>query len=199
MPRGKLTRVEYKLLSQAKTSFRKAVGRNTVNWTAARASCASLGSSTPLLASQRSDCSTQVALVHVFVAFPASDARCGNKTPQQFVCALPIFAALNRGTSAFYAAESGARDQAVSRGLSGRCLATLAPPASVVAQERKLAALTSALYRDMQLVVKVSDGKAPAGKLDLATVNADVKQFEQLGTEVVLRSAPTDIAACPHA
>ncbi len=198
-PQGKLTSTEYKLISEANTAFGKALGGKAPNWTAARSSCAMLGSSTPLLAGEHSDCAAQAAILQAFISFPAAVAKCGNKSPKEYVCALPLYATLSRDASAFAAGETAAHTQATKRQFSGLCLATLSAPPSVLAKERVFASLTDSLYRTMQIVVKVTEGKASASTLKMATVNAEIKQFEKLGTAVVARNSPSNLSVCPHA
>ncbi|MDE3130668.1 MAG: hypothetical protein KGL16_05900 [Acidobacteriota bacterium] len=217
--RGSLSAAEYAQLSAASAALNRSASAKTINWSAARAACDKAGVATALLRSQRASCLDSITVLEALQAFPAEERRCNasrrtttataTTTPgtttadaaliRLMVCLSPRYQALDRHALALYRADIAARRQAVGRGLSGACLATLASTPAALGKEHSFATSTAKLAADITLLIRVTEGKTPASAFDQARIARDARVFERAATAVLAQHAPQRLSTCPHA
>jgi hypothetical protein len=117
---------------------------------------------------------------------------------QLLVCMGPRYHAL-----AHYARNSDAgaiaeRRAALARGFRGACLAALAPSDTDLRKARGFASSTARLAADVDLLIKVTEGKAPSSDFNQATVDNDVRQFETSASAVLDEHGQPKLSVCPH-
>jgi hypothetical protein len=117
---------------------------------------------------------------------------------QLMVCMSPRYQALARDAKAIDRADISARKDALDRGFSGSCLATLAPTPADLRTVGRFASSTAKLAADVTLLIKVTEGKAPASDFNQAQIDNDVKQFENAATAVLVEHGQQKLSVCPH-
>jgi hypothetical protein len=219
VPKGTLTAAEYRQLSAATAALNRAASANSVNWLKARAACARTGRATALLRSQGLSCLNSLGVLEALTNFPAEQRRCTTTktttstttgttttgTPEAdsavirlMVCMNPRYQALARDAKAVYTADMSARKQALLRDFTGSCLATLASTPDALRKEQQFASASAKLAADVTLLIKVTDGKAPAGDFSQTRIDADVKRFETSATAVLADHSEQRLSSCPH-
>lgn len=201
VPKGTLTQAEYNKLSAVTAALNLATGARSVDWTRARAACASTGRATALLRTQGASCLDSLRLLEALTNFPAEQRHCAAAKPavmRLMICLNPHYQALDRYARALYAADSSARRQALLRGFTGACLATLAATPAGLHKERQFASAAVALAADVTLLIRVTDGKAPASDFSQTRINADVRRFEATATAVLSDHGEQRLLNCPH-
>ncbi|MDE3133077.1 MAG: hypothetical protein KGL15_03320 [Acidobacteriota bacterium] len=221
MTRGTLTAAEYKQLSAVTAALNLSTSSKSVDWSRARAACASTGRATALLRTQGASCLDSLRLLEALTNFPAEQQRCAATKPTStgstttasttggatgtsaavirlMVCLNPRYQALDRYARALYAADTAARKQALLRGFTGSCLATLAATPADLRKERQFASATVKLAADVTLLIRITDGKAPASDFSQARINADVRRFEATATAVLSDHGEQRLPSCPH-
>jgi hypothetical protein len=114
------------------------------------------------------------------------------------ICMSPHYQALARDAKAIDRADISARKDVLARGLSGSCLATLAPTPADLRTVKRFASSTAKLADDVTLLIKVTEGKAPASDFNQAQIDNDVKQFENSATSVLDEHGQQKLSVCPH-
>jgi hypothetical protein len=223
VPKGKLTSTEYRQLSVATATLNKSASAKSVNWSKARAACAKVGKATALLTTQRATCFGSVNVFAALAGFPAEQRGCTKSTAtttgttttgttttgttttpadsaviQLMVCMSPRYQALARDAKAIDRADISARKVTLARGFSGSCLATLAPTPADLRTADRFASSTAKLAADVTLLIKVTEGKAPASDFNQAQIDNDVKQFENAATAVLVEHGQQKLSVCPH-
>jgi len=220
VPEGKLTSAEYTQLSVATATLNKSASAKSVNWSKARAACTKVGKTTALLRTQRATCFGSVNVFAALAGFPAEQRVCSKRTTtttgtgttttgttttpadsaviQLMVCMSPRYQALARDAKAIDRADISARQDALARGFSGSCLATLAPTPAELRTANRFAGATAKLAADVTLLIKVTGGKAPASDFNQAQIDNDVKQFENSATAVLDEHGQQKLSVCPH-
>lgn len=213
LPRGTLTAAEYKQLSAVTAALNLSTSSTSVNWPRARAACASTGRATALLATQGASCLDSLRLLEALTNFPAEQRACAATKPTStkssttatttavmrlMICLNPRYQAIDRYAQALYAADTSARKQALLRGFSGACLATLAATPTDLRREHQFASATVKLAADVTLLIRVTDGKAPASDFSQPRINADVRQFEATATAVLSDHSEQRLLSCHH-
>jgi hypothetical protein len=128
----------------------------------------------------------------------------GTTTPAEsaaikvMVCMDPRYQALGREAKAIDRADIAARRQALRRGFSGACLKALAPTLADLRTAKRFATSTTKLAADVTLLIKVTEGKLPAGDFNQARVDNDVKLFEDSATAVLVEHGQPKLSVCPH-
>jgi hypothetical protein len=220
VPRGTLTSAEYTQLSVATAALNKSASSKSLNWPKARAACRKVGSSTALLTTQRATCAWTVNVLDALASFPAEQRRCPKSTGtttgttttttgtsttpadsaeiELIICMSPHYQALARDAKALDRADISARRDVLARGFSGPCLATLAPTPANLRTVKRFASSTAKLADDVTLLIKVTEGKAPASDFNQAQIDNDVKQFESSATAVLVEHGQQKLSVCPH-
>jgi hypothetical protein len=220
--KGTLTAAEYKQLSAATAALNLSASAKSVNWTKARRACGRTGRATALLRSQGLSCLNSLSVLEALTNFPAEQRRCATtKTTTNtgttttgttttgtteadsavirlVVCLNPHYQALARDARAVYTADTAARKQALRRGFTGSCLATLASTPADLRKERQFASASVKLAADVTLLIKVTTGKAPASDFSQTRIDADVKQFETAASAVLAEPSVQTLSSCPH-
>lgn len=215
---GTLSAAEYAQLSTATAALNRSASAKSINWTKARAACNKTGVATALLRSQRTGCLDSLIVLEALQTFPAEERHCSaaqrtttdtTTTPgtttadaaviRLMVCMSPRYQALNRHAQAFYRADIAARRQALARGFSGSCLATLASTPSDLRKERSFATSTAKLAADITLLIRITEGKAPASDFNQAHIDRDASVFDRAATAVLAEHGPQRLSTCPHA
>jgi hypothetical protein len=196
-PHGTLTSHEYALLSSAEAKLGTALRKAPVSWGGARAACHAVGSSTTLLESERASCLTETQLYEGLADFPRQESSCGTSQPHYDLCVLPLYTDLARDSKALYYADTVEYQQAAQRGLTGRCFDALANTTMQLGEQRDLATTTEKLKADLQLAIKVEEGKLPSSAITASQINSDAKAFERDGHLVLDQSGPK-LSVCPH-
>ena len=216
-PRGTLTAAEYTQLSAVTAALNQSASSKSVDWTSARAACARTGRATALLRTQGASCLDSLRLLEALTNFPAEQRRCAatkststSRTTARttsgtdaavirlMICLNPRYQAVDRYARAVYAADSSARKQALLRGFTGPCLATLAATPADLRREQQFASASVKLAADVTLLIRVTDGKAPASDFSQTRINADVRQFETTATAVLSEHNQQRLPNCPH-
>ena len=117
---------------------------------------------------------------------------------RMIICLSPRYHALARYGRALYRADIGARRQALLRGFSGACLATLASTPANLRKERAFASSTARLANDVTILIKVTTGHAPTSDLNQTQIDADVTRFESSARALLEERSPQKLSACPH-
>jgi hypothetical protein len=219
--KGTLSGAEYRQLSAATVALNRSASAKAINWAKAHAACRKIGGATTLLKSQRTSCLDSMTVLEALENFPAQERRCaasiragagttttGTTTTSTstatapvirlMVCMSPRYQRLGRDAKAFYTADIVARKQAISRGLTGSCLATLVTSPANLKKERLFAAATGRLAADVKLLIRVTEGKAPTSDFSQTKVDSDVKRFETAATAVLAEKGPQKLSTCPH-
>jgi hypothetical protein len=212
-PRGTLTSAEYKQLSNATAALNRSASAKAINWGKARAACRSMGGASALLRSQRTSCLDSMAALEALANFPEEQTRCAAATSktgttttgtttsagiQTIICLNPRYQALSRYAKAIYSSDTAARSQAVARGFTGVCLATLASTPADLTKERLFASSAGKLAGDVTLLIKVTNGKAPTSDLNQTQIDNDITKFESTASAVLDEHGPQKLSACPH-
>jgi hypothetical protein len=216
-PRGTLTSAEFKQLSNSTAALNRSASAKAINWGKARDACRSIGGASALLASQRTSCLDSMAALEALANFPEEQTRCAAATSkagatttgtttspvasagiQTIVCLNPHYQALSRYAKAIYSSDIAARRQALARGFSGVCLATLASTPADLTKERLFASSARRLAADVTLLIKVTRGKAPTSALNQTQIDNDITKFERTASAVLDEHGPQKLSACPH-
>lgn len=197
-PHGQLTAQEYTVLSAANSALKKATHGNQLNQKAARAACLGVGSSTPLLTSERQDCFSLLRLGTSFEALGSAAHTCPKAAAKNATCLLPYYQHMASAAATYHKLEAAARQATVSRGFTGTCLLTLASSTKILGAEQKLVAATGKLASDELLLVQVFGGTAPPSKLKTINYNADENAFNHYVNLALGGNTPTKLRACPH-
>jgi hypothetical protein len=114
------------------------------------------------------------------------------------VCMNPRYQALGRDARAIDRADITARRQTLDRGFTGACLGALAPTPADLRTAKRFASSTARLARDVTLLIKVTEGKLPAGDFNQTRIDNDVKLFEHSATAVLVEHGQPKLSVCPH-
>jgi hypothetical protein len=221
-PRGTLTIAEYKQLSNATAALNRSASAKAINWSKARAACRSIGGASVLLRSQRTSCLDSMAALEALANFPEEQTRCAAATSkagttttgttttgtttspdasagiQTIICLNPHYQALSRYAKAIYSSDTAARKQALARGFSGVCLATLASTPADLTKEKLFASSAAKLAADVTLLIKVTRGRAPTSDLNQTQIDENITKFESTASAVLDEHGPQKLSACPH-
>ncbi len=221
-PRGTLTAGEYRQLSAATAELNTSATSKSINWRRARAACRRLGTGTPLLRSQRASCLDGMTALQALAAFPSEQTRCAaaatttgtattgttttgtTTTPTEstvirtIICLSPRYRSLAGYARTLYRADIAARRQAVLRGFTGACLATLASTPADLRKEDAFASSTARLAGDVTVLIRVTNGQAPPSDLNQTQIDTDVTRFESSARALLEERAPQKLATCPH-
>jgi hypothetical protein len=222
-PRGTLTAAEYEQLAAATAALNKSASSSAVDWPRARAACNRVSKTTALLSSQRATCFRTVNVLDALASFPGEQRRCPKSsattttgttttgsttstTPTSadsavvrlMICMNPHYQALSRDAKALDRADIAARKQALDRGFSGACLTALVPTPAELRTTKRFASSTEKLAADVTLLIKVTEGKAPANDFNQARIDNDVKLFENSATAVLVEHGQPKLSVCPH-
>jgi hypothetical protein len=225
-PRGTLTTTEYGQLAVATAALNRSASSSAINWPKARAACAHVGRTTPLLQTQRATCFGSVNVLDALVSFPAEQRSCSAQTTatatttgttttgttttgttttpaesaaiEVMVCMSPRYQALSRDAKTIDRADIGARRQVLNRGFKGACLQALAPTLADLRTAKRFGSSTAKLAADVTLLIKVTEGKLPASDFDQTRVDNDVKLFEDSATAVLVEHGQPKLSVCPH-
>jgi hypothetical protein len=218
-PRGTLTATEYEQLAVATAALNKSASSSAVDWPKARAACNRVSKTTALLGTQRATCFGTLNVLDALASFPAEQRRCpksgattttGTTTTSAtttaadssvvrlLICMNPHYQALGRDAKALDRADIAAREQALGRGFSGACLAALAPTPNDLRTAKRFASSTEKLAADVTLLIKVTEGKAPANDFNQTRIDNDVKLFEKSATAVLVEHGQPKLSVCPH-
>ncbi len=223
-PRASLSSTEYRQLSAATAALNRSASAKAINWAKARAACRVLGGTTALMRTQRTSCLDSMNALEALADFPSQQAKCvaaathttgttttgatatGTTTTslqpaltQTIICLNPRYQALERYAGAIYRSDSAARKQAVARGFTGTCLATLASTPADLKKESVFASSTTKLAHDVTVLIKVTKGQAPSSDLNQTQIDDDVARFESSARAVLGEHGPQKLSACPHA
>jgi hypothetical protein len=218
-PRGTLTATEYEQLAVATAALNGSASSSTVDWPKARAACNRVSKATALLSTQRATCYDTINVLDALASFPGEQRRCpkssatttagttttGTTTTSAdsavvrlMICMNPHYQALGRDAKAIDGADIAARKQALARGFSGGCLAALAPTPADLRTAKRFASSTEKLAADVTLLIKVTEGKAPASDFNQSRIDNDVKLFEHSATAVLVEHGQPKLSVCPH-
>lgn len=224
-PRPTLSSAEYRQLATATAALNKSASSKSFNWTRARAACRQVGTATALLRTQRATCLDTVNVLDALASFPAEQRRCsaapatsttttetttgttttGSTTTaansaviRVMACMDPRYQALGREAKAIYKADLAARKQAVSRGFTGACLATLVSTPAQLRTGRSFWLASEKLAADVTPLLKVTEGKEPSSAFNQVRIDNDVKQFETSATAVLAEHGSQNLSICPH-
>jgi len=215
-PRGTLTSAEYKQLSTATAALNRSASAKAINWGRARAACRSIGGASALLRTQRASCLDSIDALEALANFPAEQTRCADASKagttttgtttspttsagiRTIICLNPRYQALSRYAKAIYSSDTAARKQALARGFTGVCLATLASTPADLTKERLFASGAAKLAGDVTLLIRITNGKAPASDLNQTKVDNDITRFESTAQAVLDEHGPQKLSACPH-
>jgi hypothetical protein len=114
------------------------------------------------------------------------------------ICLNPHYQALSRYAKAIYSSDTAARKQALARGFTGACLATLASTPADLTKERLFAVSAAKLAGDVTLLIRVTRGKAPTSDLNQTQIDNDITKFESTAGAVLNEHGPQKLSACPH-
>jgi hypothetical protein len=222
-PRGTLTATEYQQLAVATAALNGSASSSTVDWPKARAACNRVSKATALLSTQRATCFGTVHVLDALASFPGEQRQCpkssattttGTTTTvtttsttttsadsavvRLMICMNPHYQALGRDAKAIDRADIAARKQALARGFSGGCLAALVPTPADLRTAKRFASSTEKLAADVTLLIKVTEGKAPANDFNQTRIDNDVKLFEHSATAVLVEHGQPKLSDCPH-
>jgi hypothetical protein len=117
---------------------------------------------------------------------------------QLLICMSPHYRALARYSRNLDAGAVAARNAVLARRFSGSCAAALAPTPADLRKTKLFASATGRLAADVGLLIKVTEGKAPASDFNQARVDTDVRQFEQSASAVLDEHGQPKLSVCPH-
>jgi hypothetical protein len=213
-PHGKLTSLEYSELSEMISGILASGHSGTVNWKAATAACEKADTSTPLLASQRSSCLAVMSTLSYVVGFAGAQQKCASgiaarggaakaatqntSALQSIVCLDPEYRQLSRLAATMYALDTTARRQALARGFSGVCLATLVDTPPQLQVEQRLAVSAKSLAADADTISGVLLHKVASGKLNITRIDNDATSFSAAFTALTKLGGPVKLSVCPH-
>lgn len=218
-----LSSTEYRELATSTAMLNKSASAKSINWTRARAGCRQVGTMTALLRTQRATCLATVNVLDALASFPAEQRRCSVTTSSTtgttttgttttgtsttaansavirlMVCMNTHYQALGRQAKTIYESDLAAHKQAVARGFTGACLATLAPTPGELRTVRTFSLASGRLAADVTLLLKVTQGKEPSSAFSQARIDNDVKQFETSATVVLAAHGQQKLSVCPH-
>jgi hypothetical protein len=210
---GTLSSAEFRQLSAATAKLNASASSKSINWVKARAACRRIGGGTELLRSQRLSCLDTISALEALANFPSEQTRCaaagttttGTTTTsgesaviRVIICLSPRYTALERYAEALYRADAAGRKDALARGFTGACLATLASTPADLKKEKLFASSATRLARDVAVLIKVTRGKAPTTDLNQVQIDSDVTRFESSARAVLEENGPQKLSACPH-
>ncbi len=117
---------------------------------------------------------------------------------RMIICLSPQYHALAHYAKRLYRADIAARKQALVRGFTGTCLATLASTPADLKKEKPFAASTASLAHDVTVLIKVTRGRAPTTDLNQVQIDSDIAKFERSARAVLDESGPQKLSACRH-
>ena len=206
----------------------KSASSKSIDWAKARAACRAIGGSTELLRTQRASCLDSMSALEGLANFPSEQAKCaagvltttgttttGTTTTSTtttgtttttaesavlrvIICLSPRYQALGRYAKALYRDDTAERKQALARGFTGTCLATLASTPADLKKEKLFASTTARLAHDVTVLIKVTKGQAPTTDLNQVQIDSDVAKFESSARAVLAESGPQKLSACAH-
>ena len=226
-PSASLSSTEYRELATSTATLNKSASAKSINWVRARAGCRQVGTMTALLRTQRATCLATVNVLDALASFPAEQRRCSATTStttgttttgtttagtttgttttaansaviRLMVCMNAHYQALGREAKTIYKSDLAARKQAVARGFTGACLATLVPTPGELRTVRTFSLASGRLAVDVTLLLKVTQGKEPSSAFSQARIDNDVKQFETSATVVLAAHGQQKLSVCPH-
>lgn len=223
-PKGRLTHAEYRQLSAGMSALNRSIKGQSVNWARARAACRAMGRATDLLKTQRASCLSSVATFESLASFPREQRTCSRRiktttttttttatttaptttTPgdpaviRLLICMSPHYQAIARYSRRLDAGAIAARKAVVARRFRGSCLAAMAPTSADLKKAKLFASATGRLAADVGLLIRVTEGKAPASDFNQAKVDTDVRQFEQSASAVLDEHGQPKLSVCPH-
>jgi hypothetical protein len=110
----------------------------------------------------------------------------------------PHYQAIARYSRRLDAGAIAARKAVVARRFRGSCLAAMAPTRADLKKAKLFASATGRLAADVGLLIRVTEGKAPASDFNQAKVDTDVRQFEQSASAVLDEHGQPKLSVCPH-
>ncbi len=188
----------------------------TVDWNAAEAACQKAGSATPLLATQHASCLAVMDTLSYMFSFGKAEEKCTTGTGlaaragegkssaqntaalQPIICLEPEYQQLGRLAAAMYTQDRAARQQALARGFTGVCLATLVDTPSQLQAEQRLAIAAKGLATDAATVSGVVLHEVSPSKLNVARVDSDTKAFAAAFSAMTKLTGPIKLSVCAH-
>lgn len=212
-PRGTLTRVEFSELSKMYSGLLSS--NSSTDFKTLTAACDRAGTSTSLLATQRSSCVAEIGTLSYISTFASAQSKCdtaiaarsGAAKPatvqdvtaaQEITCLDPEYQQLGHLAGASYAQEVLARQIAVARGFTGVCLATLVDTPHQLRVEHQFALTAERLAQDAGSVTKSDARRALPSTAELARFNTDSKAFGLAFEATTKLGGPTKLSVCRH-
>jgi hypothetical protein len=212
-PPGTLTSLEYSQLSEMYSGLLNTT--TGTNWKALTAACEKAGSSTPLLATQRSSCVDQISTLSYIETVSSAQKKCdsaiaarsGAARPatvedlaamQEIACLNPEYQELGRLAGASYAQDVAARKVAIARGFTGVCLATLVDTRSQIATVHQFALTAERVAQDAGGLTKLAAKRALPRPAEITHFESDSTAFGQAFEAMTRLSGPTKLSVCRH-
>jgi hypothetical protein len=118
---------------------------------------------------------------------------------QLVACLSPSYQRVTHDIQTVYAASALNHMRAVARGFTGTCLATLAGPAKLIADERRFAGAGKEIAADFALLSELADGQSPKHVILDAQLTSDGLAFELAATAYTADMTPIEkLASCAH-
>lgn len=219
---GTLSSAEFRQLSAAMAQLNSSATSKSINWTKARAACHKIGGHTALLRAERASCLDSMRTLEALAGFPSEQTRCEGAatttgttstgttttgtttTPAKstvirvIICLRPRYYTLGHDANSLYRADVAERKQAMKRGFTGICLATLASAPADLRKEKLFASSAVKLAKDVTVLIKVTKGQLPSTDFNQVQIDSDVTRFESSAQAVLNESGPQRLAACAH-
>jgi len=212
-PRGSLTRLEYSQLSKMYSGL-LSTAKGT-DFTTLTAACEKAGTSTALLATQRSSCVAEISTLSYIETFSSAEKKCdtaiaaraGAARPatiqdlealQRIACLNPEYQQLGHLARASYTQDVAARQAAIKRGFTGVCLATLVDTASQLQTDHQFALTAERMAADAGSLTKLAARRALPTTAEITQFANDSTAFGKAFTAMTKLSGPTKLSVCRH-
>ncbi len=186
---------EYQHLQTFLAGTKKAYMGALPDWNAALKACVSLGESTDLLRSTRTQCLGQLSDEHTTLALQSN--RCSGTVLAQLICMSPDFQTLARVVPRLYAADLHLRTVGLARGLKGNCLISLVATKQQLATEKVYVRAARRVAAAVAALVKVAKTAAP-GSTIVARVENDKAALDQAREFWLGAAIAYPLSVCPH-
>jgi hypothetical protein len=194
-PKGELSASEYQHLQSFLTGMKKAYMGELPNWKAAHKACLSLGDSTDLLRSTRTQCLGQLSDLHTSLALQSQ--KCSGTVLAQLICLNPAFQTLARVVPRLYAADLHLRAVGLARGLKGNCLISLVATKQQLATEKVYARSARRVAAAVAVLVKAAKTATP-GSTAVVRVENEKAALDQARELWLGAGIAYPLSVCPH-
>ena len=114
-------------------------------------------------------------------------------------CLSPSYQRVTHDIQTVYTSSALNHERAVTRGFTGTCLATLAGPAKLIADERRFAGAGKEIAADFASLSQLADGQSPKRVILDAQLTSDGLAFELAATAYTADMTPIEkLASCAH-